>query len=362
MSHPAAAEAVQICAQMDASLLRLARLMSEFNRERGYERDGCPNTVAWLKLHGRLSAGLAVEVMAVARQLPRLPEVEQAAVSGSIGFEHAAAIADAADKVGAEALFSRQAELVEQAERVDPGLFRQTVRKVEHQVDAELMRRESERAFRSRYLDVTAKSDGRVKVEGLLDPVGGALLRTALDAAMGPRLNDETRSERQRRADGLTDVARHCLDGRPLGDSGCRRPHVSAWIDEQGQAGIDGLGAVGRETIERLLCDCALSVNGSPEARTFSAAKRTALARRVRSCQFPGCDRPANWTEGHHLDPYSHGGKTVVDRGALLCGWHHRLVHEGGWSIERQEGELVALRPDGSRYRSGPAPPTAVGR
>ena len=293
--------------------------------------------------------------MAVARQLPQLPEVARAAVAGTIGFEHAAAIADAADKVGVESLFTRQTELVEQAEQVDPGTFRQVVRKVEHEVDAELMRREAERAFRSRYLDVSTKSDGRVKVDGLLDPVGGALLKTALQAALGARAKDETRSERQRRADALVDVARRCLDGRQLSETGCQRPHITAWIDEQGSAGIDGLGAVSRETIERLLCDCALSVNGSPEARTFSPAKRRALAHRVRGCQFPGCDRPAGWSEGHHLDAYAGGGKTVVERGALVCGWHHRLVHEGGWKLERLEtGELVAIRPDGSRYRSGP--------
>lgn len=51
----------------------------------------------------------------------------------------------------------------------------------------------------------------------------------------------------------------------------------------------------------------------------------------------------------------------MVERGALLCGFHHRLVHEGGWRVERDEkGELVGCKPDGTRYRSGPAPPAAA--
>ena len=361
MTHANAARMTQICRRIDSYLMELARLARGFERDRGYEHDGCPNSVAWLKLQGRLSTAMAMEVMAVARRLPELPEVERAAESGAIGFEHAAAIADAADKLGSESLLAHVGELVQKAEQVDPSSFRQEVKKVEQQVDAELMRREAEHAYRSRYLDVTKKADGRVKVDGLLDPVGGALLKTALDAALGARSDDETRSERQRRADALVDVATRCLDGRQLGQTGCQRPHVLAWIDQQGRAGIDGVGPVSKETIDRLLCDCALSVNGSPEARTFSPSKRRALARRVRTCEFPGCDRPGDWTEGHHLDWYSRGGKTVVERGALLCGFHHRLVHEGGWRVERDAGgELVVFKPDGTRYRSGPAPPAAA--
>src|SRR5438552_1185127 len=78
----------------------------------------------------------AMEVMSVARRLPELPAVEKAVESGEIGFQHAAVIAESAEKLGSESLLDRQAELVEKAEAVDPARFRQEVKRVEQEVDA----------------------------------------------------------------------------------------------------------------------------------------------------------------------------------------------------------------------------------
>ncbi|HZD81106.1 MAG TPA: hypothetical protein VE646_13845 [Actinomycetota bacterium] len=40
----------------------------------------------------------------------------------------------------------------------------------------------------------------------------------------------------------------------------------------------------------------------------------------------------------------------------LICTFHHRLVHEYGWGLVRgDDGELRWYRPDGVRYRAGPA-------
>ena len=110
------------------------------------------------------------------------------------------------------------------------------------------------------------------------------------------------------------------------------------------------------ETIERLLCDCALSVNGSSEARTFSPPMRRGLMGKHQHCQWPGgCERPVAWCEGHHRQSWLLNGKTRPENGMLLCGFHHRLVHEGGWRIE---GE-VAISPGGEKFRSAKAPPAA---
>ena len=351
------AQALDFCQTIDMACVGLVSVMAEFDRQQRYIEDGCPNSVAWLKLHGRMSTALAVQVMSLARQAPRLPEVQRALEVGEIGFQHGAVVAESADKLGAESLLLHQDDLLKKAEFRTADSFRSEVKKVEQQVDAELVRREAEHLHRSRHLNVTTRSDGRVKVDGLLDPLGGAAFKKALEAAMGPRSKDETRSEAQRRADGLADVARHALDGRQFGESGCQRPHVSAYIDEQGMAGVDGLGPVSKEMIELLLCDCGLSINGSAERRTFSPALRRALALKVRTCQFPGCDRPGSWCEGHHIEEYGKRGKTVAENGSLLCPYHHWLMHPGGWKMERREGELVFYKPDRTRYRSVPAPP-----
>ena len=80
--------------------------------------------------------------------------------------------------------------------------------------------------------------------------------------------------------------------------------------------------------------------------RTISAQLRKALVARDRHCRFPGCDMPVDWTDGHHKWHWVHGGPTVLWNLTLLCGRHHRLVHEGGWQLQDVEnGGLVALPP-----------------
>ncbi|PWN03448.1 HNH endonuclease, partial [Nocardioides silvaticus] len=37
---------------------------------------------------------------------------------------------------------------------------------------------------------------------------------------------------------------------------------------------------------------------------------------------------PAGWCEAHHLDPWANGGNTDLDRGVLLCSWHHHRAHD----------------------------------
>jgi hypothetical protein len=55
---------------------------------------------------------------------------------------------------------------------------------------------------------------------------------------------------------------------------------------------------------------------------------------------------PVDWTDGHHRWHWANGGPTVLWNLTLLCGRHHRLVHEGGWQLRDGEGgELVALPP-----------------
>lgn len=79
-------------------------------------------------------------------------------------------------------------------------------------------------------------------------------------------------------------------------------------------------------------------------------------------CTFPGCGTMA-FTEAHHIRWVRFGGATTLENLALVCSFHHRLVHEHGWGMRRlPTGELAWYRPDGRRYepeppRAGPAPP-----
>ena len=106
-----------------------------------------------------------------------------------------------------------------------------------------------------------------------------------------------------------------------------------------------GVGAVPPTELERLLCDCALSVLvvdplGQPlwlgrTQRTASAGQRLSLIVRDRSCVLCGAHHQR--CEVHHLIPFNarSRGKTDIDNLALVCGPCHRRLHDQRLTLER---------------------------
>jgi hypothetical protein len=90
--------------------------------------------------------------------------------------------------------------------------------------------------------------------------------------------------------------------------------------------------------------------------RVVGPALRRALTVRDGGCVAAGCDRPAPWTDAHHLVHWLDGGATSLDNLVLLCRVHHRAVHEGSWQLHRDPGSgRVILTPPARRHRSPPA-------
>ena len=57
----------------------------------------------------------------------------------------------------------------------------------------------------------------------------------------------------------------------------------------------------------------------------------------------------------HHITHWADGGATSLDNLVLLCRRHHRLVHEGGYSIDRGWNNVTVVRPDGRRIEESPS-------
>lgn len=119
--------------------------------------------------------------------------------------------------------------------------------------------------------------------------------------------------------------------------------------------------------IRQQICDsgtvaCTLDSSGNPldlgrEQRLFTPKQRIALAARDGGCRWRGCDRPASYCEAHHIDAYSQGGRTDIDRGILLCRWHHMELHHGGWRITREGHQDFVLHPPPGRGDAIALPP-----
>jgi hypothetical protein len=122
-----------------------------------------------------------------------------------------------------------------------------------------------------------------------------------------------------------------CVGSRPA------HPSLSAPKSE-----LDDGTRIAATTAQRLCCDASVvRLTKAPDGsildvgrrtRTIPPALRRALEARDRGCRYPGCGR--RFTDAHHVIPWAAGGDTSLGNCVLLCKYHHRLVHEGGWSVD----------------------------
>ena len=120
--------------------------------------------------------------------------------------------------------------------------------------------------------------------------------------------------------------------------------------------------AVAPSVGERLLCDRRVqalveSADRGPlavgrSARFINRRLRRALERRDNGiCRFPGCHATRR-LHAHHIIHWLHGGPTELDNLILVCHFHHHLLHEGGWNVDRLTHPFI--RPDGTEVESSP--------
>ena len=171
-----------------------------FEKSGEYGADGALGMVPWLRANRKLSGGAAAERVGVARQVEQLPQTQKAFANGELGYQHVAVLARTAEHVGVAAVQRAEASLQKAGETMHPGQFNGVAKQFEHRVDAEAALTEANRAYERRHLHVSEPTDGMVRLDGLLDAEGGAVLSTAINARMLPGKDDD-RTPGQRRAD-----------------------------------------------------------------------------------------------------------------------------------------------------------------
>jgi hypothetical protein len=163
----------------------------------------------------------------------------------------------------------------------------------------------------------------------------------------------------EKRADALAQLASLSLGADADIDRATVVCHVDAEVlaSEDGVAFLEGGMPVGADTVRRMLCDGRVQAiiedsGGTPigvgtVSRVVPHYLRRALIDRDRGCTWPGCSA-SHWLHAHHIVHVAHGGRTDEDNLVMLCPFHHRCVHEGGWKIRGRPGRDVQIvRPDG---------------
>jgi hypothetical protein len=343
----------------------LLSLIAQADRSETSCDSGARDLAHWLSMRYGISHWKASRWIAAAHALEGLPRISVAFARGWLGI----------DKVVELCRFATpetEDDLIGWAERVSCATVRHRGDVAARASTEEVVEAEQARRLSWWHLD-----EGRaIGLEAELPAAQGAIVVRAIErmAEQVPQMPDEQDggSGPQRRADALVAIcsAHIAADADP--DRATVVIH--AQLDAAGRVGsceVEDGAAIHERAAERLLCnarvqtvleDRAGNVLGLGRmAREPSAWMMRQIRYRDRGCRFPGCGTWA-FTQAHHIVWWRLGGRTDLDNLLLVCSFHHRLVHEHGWSIQREpDGAVWWRRPDGTRYRSGPSPGVDVG-
>ncbi|MEU4620912.1 DUF222 domain-containing protein [Actinoplanes sp. NPDC023801] len=320
-----------------------------------------PSPQAWLRGRLRVSPAAAHRLLAQATTLERTPALDAAVATGKVNAEQlgiiAAALADLPSELDPQTRTRAGAMLTDWAEHLDPGGLRIAGRRVLTHVapdaadaaEERWLRRTEREAHADRYLTMSPAGGGRVRVRGLLDTEAAAVVTAALDPLCKPDTAEisrtgAARTPGQQRADALVDVCRLALAEGGLPENGGDRPQLTVTVGydplcaKLGTGLLDNGEPLSAGTIRRLGCDARVLpvvldgdsqiLDAGRTRRTATGTMRRALNARDRGCAFPGCDRPPRWCEAHHIVSWADGGPTDLSNLVLLCGFHHRLIHD----------------------------------
>ncbi len=328
-------ELATLASHLYAGTCRWLELVGELERRGGWADSGCSSLAEWLAWRCALTPRAAREHVRVARCLPELPLVHTAFARGELSYAKVRALTRVATAGNEE-------ELLGLARVFTAAQLERAVRAYRRVTTAEARELQE-----SAYLSVFWDADGSLAVHGRLAPEDGALLLRALDAMRDTQWNErrgsaEPRPARQAsNAEALVAVAEAALAHPDGSRPGGERYQIVVHADESalthdggGGCELDDGAALAPETARRLACDASTVRNGR-KTRTIPPALRRALRARDRGCQFPGCEN-RRFLDAHHVHHWAQGGSTTLANLVLLCRRHHRLVHEGGWHIDRR--------------------------
>jgi hypothetical protein len=328
----------------------------------------------------------SVQFDAIKRGLGDLPEAAGAPDDESVDAD---AVADAREAVRAAWMQAAEHLIDEAAERTVEELW-QAARTVRDLLDPEGAEERFLARFENRSYRVYRDQDGRKRASIVFEDEGEVLLETLMAAALRPRrggprfvdpdekataasLADDPRTNDQLAYDLLMDVLRAGVLADAKTVFGTRQAGVRLvqTVDADGNMAPvtvteDGLMSMPGAVADQHACDtgyvpvtvdaCGNALDVGREQRLFTPKQRIALAIRDGGCRWQGCDRPASYCEAHHIDEWKRDqGRTDLDRGILLCRYHHMALHHGGWRITRDgKDDFVLHHPSGEKFAMRP--------
>jgi hypothetical protein len=304
---------------------------------------------AWMAAVTGESFGACKRVLHLGKRLAVMPQTRRMFELGLLSEQAVGLLADAwADAIKHE--FERdELMLVDWAKRLPYAEAKLVIDTWVAHADPNRVERGAADTFESRRLHLSKILDGVGVIDGQLDAEGTEIVRQAL-SLLSKRVDGDTRSRPQRNADALVSMAKFTLahHDSPAGTKR-RRPRVHVTIpyetlvERSGQAQLADYYLT-PDAARRLACDAGIhrmiTLSGSAvidygqQTRAVSDNLWSVLVQRDGGCRFPGCEIPPEMCDAHHAEHWADGGDTCQDNLALLCWFHHHVMHEQHWSLE----------------------------
>ena len=295
----------------------------------------------------------AREKVRVAHALKTLPAMSAAMASGALAFSKGRAMTRVAGEHNEE-------ELLSFALKTTTAHVEERCRELRCGTVGSLG--DAQRANSSRSLRISRNAERGVMTISIDLPLEtGEMLEKALDKARDdsrPSAEFVDASWSARQADALVSMASAYLSGE-AGNTGNTSDDylVTIHVDQSALANGSGRSSLPIESVKRLCCDGYAVILGEDEkgellnigrkTRIVPTAIKRALKARDKICRFPGCHHE-RFVDAHHIQHWSAGGETSLDNLLLLCSRHQKLVHEDGFTIERDfQNQWFFKRADG---------------
>jgi hypothetical protein len=365
-------EICELAAHIAVATCRWLELVAEFDDRGGWAEWGVKSCAHWLSWRCSIGLVTARQHVRVAHRLRELPRVRAAFARGELSYCKVRALSRVA-------MPETEAGLLEIARHATGAQLEKLVRCYAGALTATL--ETAQRAHDQRYLKWSWNDDGSLRIEGRLPAAEGALVVKALEAFEEPGGEEDAYVQSPVaacRADALVAMARTAMAEPAGAGGGPERCELVVHVDAatlvsehvSERCHVAAGPALAPETARRLGCDASvvriLERDGQPltvgrRTRTIPPAVRRALRSRDDGCRFPGCTHE-RYLHAHHIQHWARGGPTTLGNLVQLCSYHHRLVHEGGFGVERGRGGAVRFRrPDGRVIATAPCEGPASG-
>ena len=304
---------------------------------------GCGSLGEWVRGRLDVSPETARDLVATAKHLEELPDVEEALETGEIGFDRAVAVGRFADRDDTFDILNEMAGFDIAGIRNRAARRRRMTR-----VDEQMV-------YQDRYVTVEPNLDESLwLVNGRLPGFAGKIVIDALEARADtlPKGPGQV-SRAARNADALWAISLDVLyggDGASIEDP---PPVLTVFVDAReaaatnGEAGVvvQGGPRVGEAAIEAILCDGVMEVtahttDGTPlgigrRSRAISPQlRRFVMDRDGAQCTIAGCTSRYR-LQVHHIQRWIDGGRTDPENLTTVCWFHHQVViHGQGFTID----------------------------